>query len=109
MRLFAIASTFYDSGGVRTYLSLLQHDPLPVIGFLLIAASSVFWFRVLSKVQRTAEKAPGYEFPFSFQLWLSRTYLQKARLGSWSPWPAYLMWLSLASGVAALIAGLLLL
>ena len=109
MRLFAIVDTFYDSGGVRTYLSLVQHDPLPVIGFLLIGASSVLWFRVLSKVQRAGEKAPGYEFPFSFQLWLSGTYLQKARLGSWSPWPAYLMWFSLASGVASLIVGLLLL
>jgi hypothetical protein len=106
LRLIPRAVAFYESES-RAFLYIIGHDPLAIIGFLLIGASGALWFRVYSRLEKAGERAPrDISLPLTYHVWLSRTYLRLARAGHWSPLPALLMWLCAALGLLALVLGL---
>ncbi len=101
------AIALYESEESRAVLYMIRHDPLAIIGLLLIGASGILRFRMYSKLESLGVKVPRtISLPLTYHFWLSQTYLLHARAGSWSPWPAYLMWLCLAAGILLLVLGL---
>lgn len=102
--LAAAVSIFHESEAV---LYTIWHDPLVVIGLLVIGCSAVLWFRVFSRLQKVGIQTPrSISLPLTFHTWLTREYLRQARVGRWSPWPAYLMWLCPAAGFFLVVLGL---
>lgn len=85
----------------HTIVQMAGHDPATVSGFLLIGASSVFFFHIVMKLSKAGHSisANGLGVPFA--------YLKVRANHGWSPWPAYLSWLSLIAGIALLVFGLL--
>jgi hypothetical protein len=88
---------------------LLAHDPLAVIGFLLIGASGVLFGHVLLKLEAAEDKTYRQGLYLAMALWFSLPcgYLRHARLGHRSAWPLFLAWLCAGSGLVALVIGLL--
>jgi hypothetical protein len=98
---------FYQPEWTQVFLHMIRHDPLAIIGLLLIGASGVLWFRLYSNLKVLGEQAPrSISLPLAFHIWLSKTYLRHAHAGHCSPWPAYLMWLCSGAGVLLLVVGL---
>ena len=83
--------------------SLKWHGTIPrrSWGVLLIGASSVLFFHIVTKLSRAGHSisANGLGVPFA--------YLKVRAKHSWSPWPAYLSWLCLIAGIVLLVFGLL--
>jgi hypothetical protein len=85
---------------------MARHDPAAILGFLLIGAFAVLFFRVQSKMQKAGYKT--YEVFVSSRKWgLPADYLRIRKQQGWSPWPVYLMWPCLLAGITLLVVGLL--
>ena len=93
---------------IRDLLTVVRHDPLAVLGFLLVGAFSVLFIHVQFKMREVGYATnPFFARPYDWGL--PAKYLKIREQHGWSPWPVYLMWLCLALGVAALVGGLFLL
>ncbi len=88
--------------------SMIRHDPMAVIGFILIGASAVLAFRLHRKLLEVGEDT-SYQFiriPNTAVWTVPRAYLKARSKHGWSAWPAYAMWLCAVSGIVLLVAGL---
>jgi len=92
----------------KTSIQFVAQNPLPVVGFLLIGLSGRQSFVVLRRLL-----GGGYRWRDCFPMWpymgttpIAHLYLKARKQNGWSPWPAYLIWIFLVVGVAALVAGL---
>jgi hypothetical protein len=89
-------------------MEMVRHDPLVVIGFLLIGLSGWQSFVIYRRLAESGYKIRGY-----FAMWptigtmpLAYLHLKHRSQRGWSAWPAYLVWLLTVAGTAALVAGL---
>jgi hypothetical protein len=90
---------------LRVIIDMAQHDPLAILGFLLIATSSVLFIQIQFKMREIGYKTyPMFNRPIDWIL--PAEYLRVRRRQGWSPWPAYLVWPSLVFGMVALVVGL---
>jgi hypothetical protein len=91
---------------LRAIVEMARHDPMALLGFLLIGAFAVLFFRVQFKMQKAGYKTYDV-FVSSRKYGMPTEYLRIRKQHGWSPWPAYLLWPCLLAGIALLIAGLL--
>jgi hypothetical protein len=93
---------------VNQVFSMVRHDPMVVLGFILIGASAVLTFRLYRKLLEVGEDTSHLlmRIPNTAAWTVPRVYLKARSKHGWSPWPAYAMWLSLVSGIMLLVAGL---
>jgi hypothetical protein len=89
-------------------MEMVRHDPLMIVGLLLVGSSS--WLSVVV-LRRLLDN--GYKFRGYFEMWpmigtmpLAYLHLQARKQNGWSAWPAYLIWIFAIAGLAALVAGL---
>jgi len=92
-------------------MEMAQHDPLMIVGLLLIGASGWLSFVVFKRLNETGYKSGGYaaSWPLIGTMPLAYLNLKARKQRGWSPWPAYLIWIFAVTGIAALVAGLVLL
>ncbi len=83
---------------------MAEHDPLVILGFLLIGAFVVFFFHVQFKMRETGLSAYAV-FVSSQKFSLPTEYLKIRKQRGWSPWPAYLVWPCLLAGIVLLVIG----
>ena len=85
---------------------MAQHDPAVILGLLLMGSSAVFFFHIQLKMIRAGYKT-SYTFfgkPLSPNGWdTPAQYLKVRAEHSWSPWPVYLLGLSLFVGTVVLV------
>ena len=88
---------------------MAQHDPAVVLGLLIIGSSAVFFIHIQLKMIRAGYKT-SYTFfkkPLSPNGWDTPVQYLKVRAEhGWSPWPVYLLGLSLFIGTIVLVFGL---
>jgi|SRR5580704_1593787 hypothetical protein len=112
----AVLVTFTQSSGYRRLcptmpddLQLLHdvtlHDPILVMGVLLIATSAILFAYIKLKL-RDAGYGVSLWSRSTFDWVLPFNYLKARSKNGWSPWPAYLFPLTLLLGILGLIAGL---
>jgi len=91
-------------------MAMVRHDPLLILGLLLIGLSSWLSLVVLRRLQESGYKWHGYVVSLgrSGTIPLAYLYLKARKKEGWSPWPAYLIWICLITGLAAVIGGLFL-
>jgi predicted benzoate:H+ symporter BenE len=89
-------------------VSMIGHDPMAVIGFVLIGASAVLAFHLHRKLLEVGLDTSNLFFrvPNTAVWTVPRAYLKARSKHGWSPWPAYAVWLCMVSGIALLIVGL---
>jgi hypothetical protein len=92
----------------QTITWVIRHDPMPVVGFLLVGAAAVLSFHLQRKPQAAGERNLNQLIAIpNTTLWtLPRAYLEARSRHGWSAWPAYAVWGCIASGLALLVAGL---
>src|SRR4029077_6689948 len=92
-----------DMENLKLTVGLARHDPLVVLGFLLFGLCGWASAHILLKLVRA-----GYDGPVSGRpiVTLPRKYLEVRAAHGWSPWPAYLVWISVLAGAASLAVGL---
>jgi len=88
---------------------MAQHDPAVVLGLLIIGSSALFFIHIQLKMIRAGYKT-SYTFfkkPLSANGWdTPAQYLKVRAEHGWSPWPVYLLGLSLFIGTIVLVFGL---
>jgi hypothetical protein len=89
---------------------LFKHDPYVIGGLLLIGLASVLFMHIQLKMLKLGYKS--YTFfkisPTATNGWnMPSEYLRIRNKHGWSPWPVYLLWPSLVTGVAVFVIGLL--
>jgi hypothetical protein len=97
-----------ESQFVNQIVSVMEHDPMAVLGFILIGASAVMAFRLHRKLLEVG-KDTSYLFlriPHTAVWTIPRAYLRARSKHGWSAWPAYAMWLCAVSGIVLLVAGI---
>jgi hypothetical protein len=83
---------------------MARHDPLVILGFLLIGAFSVLFVHIQFKMREAGYRTyPLVSRPSDWRL--PAEYLRIAKKRGWSPWPVYLMWPCLIVGIVLLIVG----
>jgi hypothetical protein len=93
---------------VNQVVLMIRHDPMVVIGFILIGASAVLVFRLHRRLLEVGHDT-SHQFlriPNTAVWTVPYTYLKARSKHGWSAWPAYLLWLCVVSGIILLIAGL---
>ena len=91
--------------GWHTILYVVRHDPLPVLGFVLIGAGSVMWWHLHLAMVRAGYKTRMFQ-QLPNDIGLPGRYLKVGMRHGWSAWPAWLVWPCLLFGTVFLIAGL---
>ena len=89
-------------------VSMMKHDPMAVLGFILIGASAVLAFRLHRKLLEVGEDTSHLfiRIPNTAVWTVPRAYLKARSKHGWSAWSAYAMWLCAVSGIVLLVAGL---
>jgi len=91
--------------GLRYFAS---QDPFVIVGFILIGASAVLFFRLYKKVRTVGGRSyTKFTLPVFRAFSMSMVYLKYAPTKSWSTLPAYAAWLCTVAGIAFLVFGLL--
>jgi len=83
---------------------MARHDPLVILGFLLIGAFAVLFFHVQFKMREAGWSAYTV-FVSPQKLSLPIEYLKIRKQRGWSPWPAYLILPCLLAGIVLLVVG----
>lgn len=85
---------------------IARHDPVAVVGLLLIGCAGVLFFHIQLKMIRAGYKT-SYGKPLTAQGWdTPGQYLKVCEKHGWSPWPVYLLAPCTLLGAAALVFGL---
>ena len=89
-------------------VSMIKHDPMAVMGFVLIGASAVLAFHLHRKLLAVGEDTSDQfiRIPNTAVWTVPRAYVKAGSKHGWSTWPAYAVWLCAVSGIGLLIAGL---
>jgi hypothetical protein len=89
-------------------MEMVRHDPLVVIGFVLIGLSGWQSFVIYRRLATSGYKWRGYReaWPLIGTMPIAYLYLKERKENGWSPWPAYLIWIFAVGGTAALVVGL---
>jgi hypothetical protein len=88
-------------------MTLVRHDPMAIIGLLLIGTSGVLFFHVLCKTTMVGHHLPSNFFEFKGIIWtVPLAYLRARSRQGWSAWPAYLIWPFGLAGSVLLVLGL---
>ena len=95
---------FLDVSGI---VSILKHYPAAVIGFALVGASASLCFHLHRKLSGIGKDTSGlfFRIPNTAVFTLPRAYLSARSKNGWPAWPAYAVWLTMASGLLLLITG----
>jgi hypothetical protein len=103
MRCTDPRTIFQTLVNLKVTVGLARHDPLVVLGFLLFGLCGWASAHIQLKLVRA-----GYDRPVSGRLMVTfpRKYLEVSAQHGWSPWPAYLVWISVLAGAASLAVGL---
>ena len=91
---------------LKIIVGFTEHDPLAVLGFLLLGLSGWQSFVVLRRLEESGHKMNG--LPTVWMVKMPLVYLNlrdKSRRG-WSAWPAYFVWASAIAGIVILAIGL---
>jgi hypothetical protein len=88
---------------LRAIAELVRHDPLAVLGFLLLGASAVLHFHVETKLSDAGIRGRYFN---GLNLRAPVEYLRVRREQGWWAWPAYLVWPLLFCGIVLLVVGL---
>jgi hypothetical protein len=88
----------------RVIVNFIWTDPLPVVGFLLIGLVAVLIFRLHMRLQGIGEAS--YQSIRTLIFTIPQAYLRVASNRGWSPWLAYLVWVSAGLGIMLLGIGL---
>jgi len=93
---------------VNQIVSMMKHDPMAVLGFVLIGASAVLAFRLHRKLLEVGKDTSHLltRIPNTAVWSVPRAYLKARSKHGCSAWPAYAMWLCAVSGIVLLVAGL---
>ncbi|HTZ74517.1 MAG TPA: hypothetical protein VMB47_11395 [Candidatus Aquilonibacter sp.] len=90
---------------LRILLYMARHDPMVVIGFLLIGTFSILFAHIQFKMRSVGYKTyPLVSRPSDWGL--PAEYLKIRSRNGWSPWPVYLLWPSIVLGLVSLAVGL---
>jgi hypothetical protein len=93
---------------LRTIFYMTRHDPLAILGFLLLGTFGVLFVHIQFKMKSVGYKTyPTFSRPSDWGL--PAKYLKVRSQHGWSAWPVYLLWPSLILGVGSLVIGLFLL
>lgn len=91
-------------GNLQQISYMVTHDPIVIVGFLLVGAAGFLFIHVQLKMSRAGYKT----YLWSAKKWEAPTeYLRVRAKHGWSPWPVYLFGPCLLFGIAALIFGLI--
>jgi MFS superfamily sulfate permease-like transporter len=95
---------FLDVSGI---VAILKHDPAAVIGFALIGASATLCFHLHRKLLAIGQDTSAlfFRIPNTAIFTVPRAYLSARSKNDWSAWPAYAVWLTMASGLLLLVLG----
>jgi hypothetical protein len=79
---------------LKSTLQFVRHDPLVVLGFLLVGLSAVLSFIVFRRLATCGYKTGGYfaMWPMIVTVPLAYLHLKARSQHGWSAWPAYLIW-----------------
>jgi hypothetical protein len=91
---------------LRAIIYMAKHDPLAILGFLLIGSFSVLFFHIQNKMQTIGYK-PHYFHALLYDGKLPIEYLKVRKQHGWPAWPAYLVWPCLGLGIVSLLVGLI--
>jgi hypothetical protein len=90
---------------VHAVLYMARHDPLAILGLLLVCTFAVLFTHVQFKMRAVGYKTyPAFARPYDWTL--PAEYLKVRSKHGWSPWPVYLMWPCLVVGIIILVIGL---
>jgi hypothetical protein len=92
--------------GLKIIVGFTEHNPLAVLGFLLLGLAGWQSFVVLRRLEESGHKM--HSLPAVWMVTMPFAYLNlsdKSRRG-WSAWPAYLVWASAVAGIVVLATGL---
>jgi hypothetical protein len=90
---------------LRAIAYMAKYDPLAILGFVLVGVFAVLFFHIQKKMKGIGYR-PHYFGALLYDGKLPAEYLKVRKQHQWSPWPAYLVWPSLALGIFALVVGL---
>jgi hypothetical protein len=89
---------------LRAIVEMARHDPMAILGFVLIFAFGALFTHVQLRMRETGYST--YAAFVSLRKWgLPAEYLRIRQQRGWSPWPVYLMWPCLIVGIVLLIVG----
>ena len=90
---------------LRDLFYMTRHDPMVVVGFLLVGTFSILFIHIQFKMRSIGYNTnPMFTRPSDWGL--PAKYLKVRSEHGWSPWPAYLLWPSLILGIVGLVVGL---
>jgi hypothetical protein len=97
---------FLDVGDV---VAIIRYDPVAVIGFALIGASATLCFHLHRKLLTIGQDTSSLflKIPNTAIFTVPRAYLSARSKNGWPAWPAYAVWLAMASGLLLLFVGLI--
>lgn len=77
------------------------------LGFLLVGASGVLAYHIFTKLRVAGDRShSSYSLPITLLWVLPQAYLRLRREQNWSPWPAYMMLITMISGLILFVVGL---
>ena len=93
---------------VNAIIEIAHHDPLVILGFILIGLSGWPSFVIYRRLAQSGYKWEGYRkaWPLITTVPLAYLYLRERKQRGWSAWLAYTVWLSTVAGITALVVGL---
>ena len=93
---------------VSGIIAMVKHDPAAVAGFALIGASATICFHLHRKLLGIGQDTSALflRIPNTAIWTIPRAYLSARPKNSWPAWPAYAVWLTMASGLVLLVTGL---
>ena len=99
-----LSTSFLD---VSAAVAMLKHDPAAVVGFALIGASGTLCFHLHRKLLAIGQDTSALflRIPNTAVFTLPRAYLSARSKNGWSAWPAYAVWVTMATGILLLLLG----
>src|SRR5258708_33434565 len=89
-------------------LTMARQDPLLIVGLFLLGFHVWLSMIVLRRLLGSGYKPSGFiaMWPMIGTMPLAYLHLRDKTKHGWSPWTAYLIWVTALAGIAALVAGL---
>jgi hypothetical protein len=90
---------------LNSILEFTRHDPLAVLGFVLVGLGGVSAVHVWLKLVRSGYGTPGGAI-WTMIVRIPLAYLRTKDCHGWPAWPAYTVWICYGTGIITLVIGL---
>jgi hypothetical protein len=84
---------------------MVRHDPMVVLGIVLIGVAGALWFHLLLQLERVGLGSYAI-FKFGGNWGIPAEYLKVRKKFGWPVLPVYFLWSCWVAGVVCLVVGL---